>query len=43
MIYPYSAGRSRGNAVHDRYFQLKRWTSAQRARWLSEHMGPYTA
>jgi len=36
-------GRSRGNAVHDRYFQLKRWTSAQRARWLSEHMGPYTA
>jgi len=36
-------GRSRGQSVHDRYFQLKRWSTSQRSSWLSEHTGPYTA
>ncbi|KAH6630167.1 hypothetical protein B0J18DRAFT_407458 [Chaetomium sp. MPI-SDFR-AT-0129] len=36
-------GRSRGESVHDRYFQLKGWPSARRSKWLKEHRGPYTA
>ncbi|CAL3968014.1 unnamed protein product [Diplocarpon coronariae] len=36
-------GRSRGNSVHTRYFQLKRWSSSQREAWLKENMAPYTA
>jgi hypothetical protein len=36
-------GRSRGNAIHDRYFQLKRWSASQRSEWLAQHTGPYTA
>ncbi|KAK3331063.1 hypothetical protein B0H66DRAFT_86920 [Apodospora peruviana] len=36
-------GHSRGNSVHDRYFQLKRWSSAQKSKWLAEHTGPYSA
>ncbi|KAK3396086.1 hypothetical protein B0T20DRAFT_358075 [Sordaria brevicollis] len=36
-------GRSRGSTVHDRYFQLKRWSASQKAQWLSEHVGPYSA
>ncbi|GAB1312139.1 Outer spore wall protein RRT8 [Madurella fahalii] len=36
-------GRSRGNAAHDRYFQLKEWSSSRTSKWLSDHKGPYTA
>jgi len=36
-------GRSRGYTVHDRYFQLKKWTPAQRKAWLSDHTGAYAA
>ncbi|KAL2161194.1 hypothetical protein VTH06DRAFT_8413 [Thermothelomyces fergusii] len=36
-------GRSRGESVHDRYFQLKGWTSSKRSKWLQDHKGPYTA
>ncbi|KAL2183444.1 hypothetical protein L209DRAFT_759044 [Thermothelomyces heterothallicus CBS 203.75] len=36
-------GRSRGESVHDRYFQLKGWTSSKRSKWLKDHKGPYTA
>lgn len=36
-------GRTRGNTVHDRYFQLKKWNSSQKSAWLKEHVGPYTA
>ncbi|KAL2134200.1 hypothetical protein VTI74DRAFT_765 [Chaetomium olivicolor] len=36
-------GRSRGNAVHDRYFQLKGWPTSRKSQWLQEHKGPYTA
>jgi len=36
-------GRSRGQSVHDRYFQLKRWSASQKSEWLSKHAAPYTA
>ncbi|EAA35618.2 hypothetical protein GE21DRAFT_451 [Neurospora crassa] len=36
-------GRSRGSTIHDRYFQLKRWSPNQKAEWLSKHTGPYLA
>ncbi|KAK4117571.1 hypothetical protein N656DRAFT_47721 [Canariomyces notabilis] len=36
-------GRARGDAVHDRYFQLKDWSGPRRSKWLSDHKGPYTA
>lgn len=36
-------GRSRGQAAHDRYFQLKRWSASKKSSWLAEHAGPYTA
>jgi len=36
-------GRSRGDSVHDRYFQLKGWPSSRRSKWLRDHKGPYTA
>ncbi|KAK4247821.1 hypothetical protein C7999DRAFT_31768 [Corynascus novoguineensis] len=36
-------GRSRGESVHDRYFQLKGWPSSRRSQWLKDHKGPYTA
>ncbi|KAJ2997654.1 hypothetical protein NUW58_g585 [Xylaria curta] len=35
-------GRSRGKSVHDRYFQLKGWSSSQQRDWLQQHIGPYT-
>ncbi|RYP64811.1 hypothetical protein DL771_008591 [Monosporascus sp. 5C6A] len=35
-------GRSRGESVHSRYFQLKEWSSAQQKDWLSRHTAPYT-
>jgi len=34
-------GRFRGNSVHDRYFQLKRWSSSQKKAWLEAHAGSY--
>ncbi|KAI1472293.1 uncharacterized protein F4812DRAFT_408268 [Daldinia caldariorum] len=34
-------GRTRGSSVHDRYFQLKGWTSSQQRDWLERHAGPY--
>ncbi|KAK0749636.1 hypothetical protein B0T18DRAFT_407173 [Schizothecium vesticola] len=36
-------GRSRGQAAHDRYFQLKKWSASKKSSWLAEHAGPYTA
>ncbi|KAK3393137.1 hypothetical protein B0H63DRAFT_11301 [Podospora didyma] len=43
VIFILIQGRSRGNGVHDRYFQLKKWSASQRSSWLSEHTGPYAA
>ncbi|KAK4040728.1 hypothetical protein C8A01DRAFT_35289 [Parachaetomium inaequale] len=36
-------GRSRGDSVHDRYFQLKGWPTSRKSKWLKDHKGPYTA
>ncbi|KAH7316465.1 hypothetical protein B0I35DRAFT_479306 [Stachybotrys elegans] len=33
---------NRGQSVHDRYFQLKKWSNSQKNDWLSKHAGPYT-
>ncbi|KAL2758464.1 hypothetical protein ACRALDRAFT_2097280 [Sodiomyces alcalophilus JCM 7366] len=35
--------RARGQNVHGRYFQLKKWSSYQCRDWLKRHSGPYTA
>lgn len=43
VVFILLQGRSRGNGVHDRYFQLKRWSSSERSKWLSDHTGPYAA
>ncbi|KAK0609368.1 hypothetical protein B0T17DRAFT_546894 [Bombardia bombarda] len=43
VIFIILQGRSRGNSVHDRYFQLKRWSSAEKSKWLAQHTGPYAA
>ncbi|KAI1080471.1 hypothetical protein F5B20DRAFT_539332 [Whalleya microplaca] len=41
LIFILVQGRSRGNSVHDRYFQLKGWSSSQQRDWLARHTGPY--
>ncbi|EXF80485.1 hypothetical protein CPAR01_14938 [Colletotrichum paranaense] len=43
VIFISLQARSRGQAVHGRYFQLKNWSSSRRADWLKRHAGPYTA
>lgn len=43
VIFIYLQGRSRGRSVHERYFQLKKWTNNQRSSWLERHLGPYTS
>jgi len=43
VIFVLLQGRSRGESVHTRYFQLKKWNNAQREEWLKEHTAPYTA
>ncbi|CCF35877.1 hypothetical protein CH063_01387 [Colletotrichum higginsianum] len=43
VIFIALQARSRGQAVHGRYFQLKDWSSSRRADWLKKHSGPYTA
>ncbi|KAM4065129.1 etoposide-induced protein 2.4 (EI24) domain-containing protein [Hirsutella rhossiliensis] len=42
-IFIFLQGRNRGRLVHDRYFQLKKWSRFQRSEWLGKHIGPYTA
>jgi uncharacterized protein involved in cysteine biosynthesis len=34
--------KARGRGVHDRYFQLKKSSSTQKAEWLDRHTGPCT-
>ncbi|KAK7743824.1 hypothetical protein SLS53_003843 [Cytospora paraplurivora] len=43
VIFVALQGRNRGKVVHDRYFQLKRWSSSQKSAWVQDHVGPYTA
>ncbi|KAK4102711.1 hypothetical protein N658DRAFT_321212 [Parathielavia hyrcaniae] len=42
VIFVLLRGRARGESVHDRYFQLKRWPAARKSKWLQEHKGAYT-
>lgn len=42
VIFILLQGRTRGHFVHDRYFQLKGWSSYQQEDWLARHTGPYT-
>ncbi|KAK4164160.1 hypothetical protein QBC43DRAFT_318189 [Cladorrhinum sp. PSN259] len=41
VAFIFIRGRARGNAVHDRYFQLKGWSQSTKSDWLSKHKGPY--
>ncbi|KAK6066767.1 hypothetical protein SCUP234_11946 [Seiridium cupressi] len=43
IIFIVIQGRSRGQSVHDRYFQLKKWSASRRAQWLQEHTGSYSS
>ncbi|KUI73340.1 Outer spore wall protein RRT8 [Cytospora mali] len=43
VIFIALQGRNRGRSVHDRYFQLKKWSSSQKSAWVEEHVAPYTA
>ncbi|KAI2634689.1 hypothetical protein GGS26DRAFT_550957 [Hypomontagnella submonticulosa] len=42
VIFIVLQGRTRGTAVHGRYFQLKGWSSSQQRDWLESHAAPYT-
>ncbi|PMD25642.1 hypothetical protein NA56DRAFT_641951 [Hyaloscypha hepaticicola] len=43
VIFVLLQGRTRGNSVHTRYFQLKKWSKPQIDEWLKENTAPYTA
>ncbi|KAN0106275.1 hypothetical protein V8E51_009151 [Hyaloscypha variabilis] len=43
VIFVLLQGRTRGNSVHARYFQLKKWSKPQIDEWLRENTAPYTA
>ncbi|KAM0322677.1 hypothetical protein ACHAQA_009267 [Verticillium albo-atrum] len=43
VLFVLIQARGRGQVVHGRYFQLKRWSASQRSAWLKKHTGPYTA
>jgi len=43
VIFVLLQGKSRGNSVHARYFQLKKWSKSETEAWLKENTGPYTA
>jgi len=43
IIFIVLQARSRGQTVHGRYFQLKKWSAPRRSDWLKKHAGPYTS
>ncbi|ORY60643.1 uncharacterized protein BCR38DRAFT_43711 [Pseudomassariella vexata] len=43
IIFIFIQGRTRGQSSHDRYFQLKEWSTSRRSEWLKQHTGAYTA
>jgi len=43
VIFVFVQGKTRGQSVHTRYFQLKKWTTSEKESFLKEHQGPYTA
>lgn len=42
-VFVFFQARGRGKSVHDRYFQLKKWSNSQKSAWLEKHTGAYTA
>lgn len=42
IIFVILQGRKAGPAAHDRYFQLKGWSSAQKQKHIEEFKGAYT-
>lgn len=43
VVFVFLQGKTRGEGVHSRYFQLKKWSNSQREAWLKENTAPYTA
>ncbi|KAK8148710.1 hypothetical protein G3M48_009386 [Beauveria asiatica] len=43
VAFVFFQGRNRGRSVHERYFQLKRWSDAQKSKWVNTHVGAYTS
>lgn len=41
-IFLFLQARGRGRGVHDRYFQLKKWSASQSSDWVDKYVGPYT-
>jgi len=36
-------GKRSGPTAHERYFQLKRWSTVQKQEWITKHQGAYTS
>ncbi|CAH0039179.1 unnamed protein product [Clonostachys solani] len=43
VLFIFLQSKGRGHQVHNRYFQLKKWSPSQRSQWLGRHVGPYTS
>ncbi|KAJ3492678.1 hypothetical protein NLG97_g5219 [Lecanicillium saksenae] len=43
VAFVFLQGRARGRSVHERYFQLKKWSNSQKNSWLNTHLGAYTS
>ncbi|OAA72085.1 hypothetical protein ISF_01158 [Cordyceps fumosorosea ARSEF 2679] len=43
VAFVFLQGRNRGRSVHERYFQLKKWSNAQKKDWVDTHVGAYTS
>jgi hypothetical protein len=43
VVFVALQGKSRGDGVHARYFQMKGWSNTQKEEWLRQHTGAYTA
>jgi hypothetical protein len=43
VVFILLRGRSRGESAHERYFQLKAWSTSRKSEWLKTHKAPYAA
>jgi len=43
VLFVLIQGKTRGNSVHTRYFQLKNWNASRKDQWLKDNMAPYAA
>ncbi|TQV93319.1 protein family CysZ [Cordyceps javanica] len=43
VAFVFLQGRNRGRSIHERYFQLKKWSNAQKTRWVDTNVGAYTS